>query len=58
MGRKLNSTRLDGSGIVAVDPAKLLSTGVKGLARKPLEPGELRAVIADYLQRDCPPRRL
>jgi PAS domain S-box-containing protein len=36
----------------AVDPAKLSSAGVKGLVRKPLEPGELRAVIAGYLQRD------
>jgi acetyl-CoA synthetase len=36
----------------AVDPAKLSTAGVKGLVRKPLEPGELRAVIADYLERD------
>jgi len=36
----------------AVDPAKLSSAGVKGLVRKPLEPGELRAVIAGYLHRD------
>jgi PAS domain S-box-containing protein len=38
----------------AVDPAKLATAGVKGLVRKPLEPGELRAVIADYLERDEP----
>jgi CheY-like chemotaxis protein len=41
----------------AVDPAKLAAAGVKGLLRKPLEPGELRAVIADYLERDDPAGR-
>jgi CheY-like chemotaxis protein len=34
----------------AVDPAKLAAAGVKGLVRKPLESGELRAVITDYLE--------
>jgi CheY-like chemotaxis protein len=36
----------------AVDPAKLAAAGVKGLVRKPLESGELRAVIMGYLERD------
>jgi len=35
-----------------VDPAELSAAGVKGLVRKPLEPGELRAVITGYLKRD------
>ena len=36
----------------AVDPAKLSAAGIKGLVRKPLEPGELRALIGGYLKRD------
>ena len=36
----------------AVDSAKLSAAGVKGLVHKPLEPGELHAVIANYLKRD------
>jgi DNA-binding response OmpR family regulator len=39
----------------AVDPVKLSTAGIKGLVRKPLEPGELRAVITDYLKRDDHP---
>ena len=35
-----------------VDPLKLSTAGVRGLVRKPLEPGELRAAIADYLKPD------
>ena len=38
----------------AVDPAKLLAAGVKGLVRKPLEPSELRTVITGYLKCDNP----
>jgi CheY-like chemotaxis protein len=38
----------------AVDPAQRATAGVKGLVRKPLEPGELRAVITEYLERDDP----
>ncbi len=38
----------------AVDPADLSAAGVKGLLRKPLDPGELRAVISGYLKRDDP----
>ena len=38
----------------ALDPAKLSAAGVKGLVRKPLDPGELRAVISGYLKRDDP----
>jgi CheY-like chemotaxis protein len=34
----------------AVDPTALSAAGVKGLLRKPLEPSELRAVIAGYLE--------
>ena len=40
--------------VEAVDPAKLVAAGVKGLVRKPLEPGELRKVITGYLERDDP----
>jgi CheY-like chemotaxis protein len=36
----------------AVDPARLSAAGVYGLVRKPLEPGELRAVITRHLKRD------
>jgi CheY-like chemotaxis protein len=36
----------------AVDPARLSAAGVHGLVRKPLEPGELRAVITRHLKRD------
>ena len=38
----------------AVDSAKLSAAGVKGLIHKPLEPGELRMVIAGYLRCDEP----
>ena len=33
----------------AVDPAELSAAGVKGLVRKPLEPGELRALISGLI---------
>jgi acetyl-CoA synthetase len=36
----------------AIDSVQLSSAGVKDLVRKPLEPGQLHAVIADYLERD------
>ena len=36
----------------SVEPARLSAAGVKGLVHKPLEPGELRTVIAGYLKSD------
>ena len=36
----------------SVDPAELAAAGVKGLVRKPLELGELRAAITGYLERE------
>jgi len=38
----------------AVDLAELSSAGVKGLLRKPLEPGELRSVIMPYVKHEQP----